>query len=104
MKTVTLDAYVVDVLLADLVGHDRAPSAFLVYVWLAGQAARERDGGRRGTVTVSYQDLALRTGLSRSAVQSAVRRLIDRRLLDVERASLTATPVYRVLRPWVRGG
>ena len=28
--TVTLDPYVVDTLMADLVGHDRQPSAFLV--------------------------------------------------------------------------
>jgi hypothetical protein len=97
MRTVTLDAYVVDVLLADLVGHDRMPSAFLVYLWLAARAE-----GRPPSVQASYQELADRTGLSRSAVQSAVRLLVRRRLLNATRASLTATPVYEVLRPWVR--
>jgi hypothetical protein len=29
MTTLTLDAYVLDTLLPDLVGHDRQPSAFL---------------------------------------------------------------------------
>jgi hypothetical protein len=97
MRTLTLDAYVVDVLLADLVGHDRMPSAFLVYLWLATHAE-----GRPAAVRASYQELADRTGLSRSAVQSAVRLLVRRRLLNATRASLTATPVYEVLRPWVR--
>jgi len=93
-RSVALDAYVVDVLLGDLVGHDRQPSAFLVYLWLAGRETHP--------VQVSYQDLAIRTGLSRSAVQTAVAHLKRRGLLDVTRASLTATPVYEVLRPWRR--
>jgi len=29
------DDYVTDVLMRDLVGHDRRPVAFLVYLWLA---------------------------------------------------------------------
>ena len=98
MASVEIDSYMLDVLLGDLVGHDRAPSAFLVYIWLVGQAARSRSG----QVQVSYQDMAVRTGLSRSAVQAAVKRLKARRLLHAEQTSLTATPVYRVLRPWYR--
>src|SRR6266536_1055507 len=34
MPHVTLDTYVVDTLMPDLVGHDRAPSAFLVFLFL----------------------------------------------------------------------
>ena len=34
MTTVPVDAYVLDTLMADLVGHDRQPSAFLVYLFL----------------------------------------------------------------------
>jgi hypothetical protein len=67
MKTTVteIDAYVLDTLMADLVGHDRRPSAFLVYlaIWAAGS------GGR---AALSYADLAARTGLSRRAAQSAV--------------------------------
>lgn len=95
MRTVTLDTYVVDVLLADLVGHDRSPSAYLVYLWLAAR--------REQPVQASYQELADRTGLSRSAAQSAVALLKRRRLLNATRASPTATPVYEVLQPWRRG-
>jgi hypothetical protein len=36
MSTLALDPYVVDVLLPDLVGHDRSPAAFLVYIYLWG--------------------------------------------------------------------
>jgi hypothetical protein len=99
MATVPFDAYVLDILMADLVGHDRAPAAFLVYLQLAGRATR----APRRTVTLSYQDLADRTGLSRSAVQAAVRHLKRRRLVHATQAHRTATPEYEVLRPWVRG-
>ena len=34
VETVQLDAYVLDTLMRDLTGHDRQPSAFLVYLSL----------------------------------------------------------------------
>ena len=34
MPAVELDPYVIDTLMADLIGHDRQPSAFLVYLLL----------------------------------------------------------------------
>ena len=34
MAAMALDGYVVDTLMPDLVGHDRQPSAFLVYLLL----------------------------------------------------------------------
>src|SRR4051812_17951441 len=91
-----LDAYVVDTLMADLVRHDRQPSAFLVYLqlWL-------RASGRR-TAAVSHQTMADATGLSKSAVQAAVRTLLRRRLIRAARSSPTAVPAYTVLRPWRR--
>lgn len=90
-----LDDYVTDVLMRDLVGHDKRPVSFLVYVWLAGEEQR-----RREPVQISYQDLAETIGVSRSAAQSAVGLLIRRKLIEAERATVTATPVYRVLVPW----
>ena len=66
-----LDDYILDTLLRDLVGHDRKPAAFLVYLWLAGEQSR-----RRSTVTISYQELAENTGLSRSSTQTSVRWLL----------------------------
>ena len=91
-----LDDYVCDVLMRDLVGHDRAPSAFLVYLYLSYASAK------KGTVEISYQDLAEVTGLSKSAVQVGVRRLLKRKLLSVEKASVTATPIYTVQKTWKR--
>ena len=62
-----LDDYVVDVLMRDLVGHDRRPASFLVYVWLTAEQER-----RQGAVQVSYQELAESVGLSKSSAQTAV--------------------------------
>jgi hypothetical protein len=94
----TLDSYVTDVLMRDLVGHDRTPSAFLVYLWLWART----DGGRRGH-PASLQTVAFETGLSKSSVQAAVRTLRDRRrLIETTATGPTTPPVYRVLTPWRR--
>ncbi len=98
MRTIRLDPYVVDTLMADLVGHDHSPSSFLVYLTLWG-----RTGMRRGAkARLSHRQLAEETGLSKSSVQGAVRNLARRRLIAVTRANATAVPEYAVLRPWVR--
>ena len=98
MSTLHLDPYVVETLMPDLVGHDRSPSSFLVYV-----ALWRHTGLRRGArARLSHRELAEETGLSKSSVQGAVRNLLRRRLIAVSRASATATPDYAVLRPWVR--
>ena len=96
--TLTLDAYVVDTLLPDLVGHDHRPSAFVVYLVLW----RLTEGGRT-SAAVSLRTLAESTGLSKRAVQTALASLAGRRrLVLVERESPTAVPVYTLLRPWRR--
>lgn len=89
--------YVVDVLMRDLVGHDRRPVCFLVYLWLAAEEQR-----RGGTVEISYQEIAESVGVSKSSAQSAVGWLVRRKLLDVSKKTVTATPKYRVLTPWKR--
>lgn len=98
MRTMELDAYVVETLMPDLVGHDHQPSAFLVYLYLwsrtRGQGAEE--------VTASLRQIADGTGVSKRAVQDAVARLAQRQLVSVERESITAVPRYRVHRPWAR--
>jgi hypothetical protein len=99
MERFATDAYVVDVLMPDLVGHDRRPAAFIVYLFLLRQAARSR----RDVVSISLQTIAIKTGLSKSTVQAAVRHLRRRRLLDPEVAATITAPVRRILRPWVRG-
>ncbi|HEX4389604.1 MAG TPA: helix-turn-helix domain-containing protein [Steroidobacteraceae bacterium] len=98
MQRVTLDAYVTDVLMPDLVGHDRRPAAFVVYLFLLRHAQQRG----RDSVTVSLQTIASKTGLSKSSVQSAIRHLKRRRLLDPELEATVAAPLRRVLRPWVK--
>jgi len=58
MQHFNLDNYVVDVLMPDLVGHDRRPAAFLVYLYFLRHAAR----GKRDTLSVSLQTIAAKTG------------------------------------------
>lgn len=98
MERIGLDAYIVDVLMPDLVGHDRRPATFIVYLFLLRESARLR----RDTVTASLQTIATRTGLSKSAVQGAIRHLRRRRLLDPTLAATVTEPSRRILRPWVR--
>jgi hypothetical protein len=90
-----LDDYVTDVLLRDLVGHDRRPVSFFVYLWLAAEQQR-----RKSAVAISYQDLAESIGVSKSSAQGAVGWLVRRKLLEVSKVSLTATPSYAVQAPW----
>jgi hypothetical protein len=98
MQRFSLDAYVVDVLLPDLVGHDRRPAAFLVYLFLLRHAAKTK----RDTVSISLQSIASKTGLSKSTVQSAIRHLRRRHLLDPNAQATVGEPVRRVMRPWSR--
>jgi hypothetical protein len=91
----SLDFYVTDVLMRDLVGHDRRPVSFLVYLWLASEQER-----RDEAVQISYQELAECIGVSKSAAQSAVSWLVRRRLLAARKKNATATPRYSALRPW----
>ena len=95
---VTVDRYVVDALMPDLVGHDRQPSAFLVYLYLWCRAR----GGRQRRTSVSLQQIAVDTGLSKSAVQQALRTLKRRRLVTSMQASATSVPEYVLHTPWVR--
>jgi hypothetical protein len=98
MNSVRVDEYVFESLMADLIGHDRMPSAFVVYLYLYWRAS----GIRARSVKASHQQIADDTGLSKSAVQAAVRHLGARKLLRSERESITAVPEHFVLRPWRR--
>jgi len=98
MKTVRFDSYVVETLMPDLCGHDKKPSAFVVYLYLWSRLAIRRTK----KVEASHQSIADNTGLSKSAVQMSIRHLLRRRLIRSELASRTATPLYSILRPWRR--
>jgi len=88
----------VDVLTPDLVGsgHSSAP---IVY----HRIVRETVGRARKTVALSLRRLVELTGLSKSAVQGAIRFLIDRGLIArVKGTTPTSTSEYRILKPWRR--
>ena len=91
---ITLDDYIVDVLMRDLVGHDRRLVSFLVYLWVASEQRRGKD------VQASYQQIAESIGVSKSSAQAAVGWLVKRKLLACTKATVTATPRYRALAPW----
>ena len=97
-QALRIDPYVLDVLMRDLVGHDRSPSAFLVYLWLW----RRTVGEDRARVGASLQTIATETGLSKSSVQNAMRRLKRRKLVSAARAGATVAPIYEVHTPWRR--
>jgi DNA-binding MarR family transcriptional regulator len=97
VRRVALDDYAVETLMPDLIGHDRAPSAFIVYVKLWHDS-----GGPGRRFAVSLSTLAVETGLSKSSVQAALRRLRKRGYLSTKRDSATAIPVHTVLAPWRR--
>ena len=91
-----IDAYVADVLMRDLVGHDHAPSAFIVYLWLW----RVTLGAGRERTAVSLQAMASETGLSKSSVQNAIRLLKRRNLMSVANPGSTSPGIYQVKTPW----
>ena len=98
MSTLQIDEYIVDALMPDLVGHDRQPSAFIVYLALW----RLSHGRAKTTTQVALLDIAEATGLSKRSVQDALGWLSKRKLVSIARASITAVPVYTVQRPWRR--
>jgi hypothetical protein len=98
MRRLRVDPYLVDFLMRDLVGGERAASAFLVYLWLW----RSTRAQSRKQVGASLQDIARATGLSKSSVQNAVRRLKQRQLISAARTGPTSAPSYLVHEPWRR--
>jgi hypothetical protein len=95
-QTVSIDDYVLDILMRDLIGHDQQPAAYLVYLYLYGQAARKK----WKPVVASLRTLADATGLSKSAIQIGLANLRRRELIVTTREHATATSRHRVLRHW----
>jgi alkylated DNA nucleotide flippase Atl1 len=93
-STIELDPYVVEVLMPDLVGHDRRASAYLIYLVIAASP-----GGR---LAAGYGQLAERAGISRRSAQAAVAHLAKRDLLAIQRRGATEASEYRALTPWRR--
>jgi DNA-binding MarR family transcriptional regulator len=90
-----LDPYILDTLMADLVGHDHRPSAFLVYLAIHAAASQ-------GRAALSHAELAERTGLSKRSVQTAVAHLRRRELIATRQSGPTEIIDYQPLTPWRR--
>ena len=93
-RSYSVDGYVIDPLMRDLVGHDRRPSSYLVYLALSASAAGS------GSTSISLRELAEQTGLSRRRVHSAIQHLIERGLVEADKKGATDVPRYRTLAPW----
>lgn len=89
------DDYLIETLMSDLVGHDRTPSSFLVFLKLWHMA-----GGPGRSIQASLSTLAVETGLSKSSVQAALRHLRRRNYVASRRGAPTAIPVHTVHAPW----
>jgi hypothetical protein len=107
----TLERYVTEVLMRDLIAHDHLPSAFLVYLFLRARATVQETSQqtqRRGMhpVTISVRELAAQTGLAKSVVQTALTVLRRRQLIRAVAPEKTnrkrVATSYEVLRPWRR--
>lgn len=90
---IEIDRYVLGTLMRDLVGHDHRPSAFLVYLTLLDLAAS-------GRPALSHAQMAEQTGLSKRAVQDAMRHLAKRELVAITPKGRTEPPLIRPLAPW----
>lgn len=95
-ETIPVDDYVIDVLMPDIVGHDRHPAAYLVYLNLYRRAFQTK----WRPVAASLRTIAEATGLSKSAVQTALNRLRRRELIRSSATGPTAVSSHRVLRHW----
>lgn len=95
-QSLSVDRYVLDSLMVDLVGHDRRPSAYILYLALL------RLGGAHGEIGMSLQALATATGLSKTAVQRSVAHLVRRELMASRSISRNQAPHYWLLQPWRR--
>ena len=95
-ETIPVDDYVLDVLMRDLIGHDQKAAAYLVYLHLYSQSVRKG----WGPVPASLRMLAESTGLSKSAIHTALAHLRRRKLILSTKSRATATSRHHILRHW----
>ena len=97
LEKISLDAYVLDSLMPDLVGHDRHASALVVYLFLW----RKTRGGSKAAV-LSHSMVAEGTGLAKRSAQAALDRLSSRELIQVHRTGPTAAAKITLSCHWRR--
>jgi hypothetical protein len=98
MSKLLLHPYVIDTLMRDLTGHGRKPSAFIVFLFIWSKASSKKNK----IVPLSLAQLSDGTGLSKSAVQLAVKYLKIRKLVEVDKKTVTGIPNYKLNEPWER--
>jgi hypothetical protein len=98
-ERIGMDAYVIDALLPDLIGHDRRPSALIVYLYLW----RKTRGGARATVA-SLSMIASATGLAKRSAQNGLTHLLRRDLVSTKRATTTGAATISLHCHWRRSG
>lgn len=96
-QALSVDLYVLDSLMVDLVGHDRRPSAYILYLTLLRLCTTS------STIGISLQALATASGLSKTAVQRSVTHLRRRGLITTHTHGPTQAPSYEILQPWRQG-
>jgi DNA-binding MarR family transcriptional regulator len=93
-----VDPHIIESLMPDLVGHDRRPSAYLLFVFLWSRTHATGNA----SASIALTDIAEATGLGKRTVQQAVAWLVYRKLLVVQRDRSTDVGTFTVLTPWVR--
>jgi DNA-binding MarR family transcriptional regulator len=96
--SVVLERHVIETLMPDLVGHDRRPVAFLIYLYLYARAG----GSERKSIPISLDMLAEECGVSKRAAAEAIRHLVKRKLVARSRDYATALTVYSIAKTWKR--
>ena len=87
-----VDGCALEMLMRGLVGYNRRPAACLMVV----------TANADGRSFASHAQLAERTGRSKRTVQDALRHLVKRSLVAVERRGRTEAAAITPLTPWLR--
>lgn len=98
MRDLRVDSYVIESLMPDLVGHDRRPSAYILYLFLW---SRTHAVGHK-SAHIALVDIAEGTGLAKRTIQQAIAWLEHRKLIAIERTRATDVGSFAVLTPWSR--
>src|SRR5262245_18265084 len=96
VSTLRAHPYLFDPLMRDIVGHFRKPSSYVVFLYLWFRTS----GGKKSEVPLSLREISDGCGLSKSSVQTSIRYLQHRRLLEARRTGPTTKPRYTVHEPW----
>ena len=95
VRKAPLDDYLVETLLPDLIGHDRSPSAFLVYLKLWHMA-----GGPGARLQTSLPRLRWKRACRNPRSRQRCAICAGAAISPAGAASPTAVPIHTVNAPW----